>query len=57
MSEKHIKIEIPDQSDVIPPNILKGKKKNVDQLINKLPKCSPDYTPLKIPMRAPIPHE
>lgn len=57
MSANHIEIEIPDQSDVVPSNILKGKKKNVDSLIDKLPKCSPAYKPLKIPKRAPMPHE
>ena len=57
MSANHIEIEIPDQSDVVPSNILKGKKKNVDSLIDKLSNCSPDYKPLKIPKRAPMPHE
>ena len=41
---------------MVPSNILKGKKKNVDSLIDKLPTCSPDYTPLIIPNRPPMPH-
>ena len=56
MESKGIEVEIPDQSDVVPSNILKGKKKNVDSLIDKLPTCSPDYTPLIIPNRPPMPH-
>ena len=54
---RDIEIEIPDQSDVIPSKILKGKQKNVQLLINNLPPCSPKYVPLNVSMRAPSPHE
>ena len=52
-----IEIEIPDQSDVVPPNILKGKTKEVNILINSLPRCSSNYVPLNYSIRAPMPHE
>lgn len=54
---REIEIEIPDQSDVIPPNILKGKKHDVQKLIDDLPPISPNYAPLSIPLRDSIPHQ
>ncbi len=54
---REIEIEIPDQSDVVPRNILKGKKHDVDKLINDLPAISSNYTPIQISHRDPMPHE
>lgn len=54
---RSIEIEIPDQSDVVPPGILKNKKKNVDFLIKELPPCSTRYVPFLVPNRPPMPHE
>jgi hypothetical protein len=54
---REIEIEVPDQSDIIPPNILKGKKHDVDKLINDLPSISPNYVPISIPYRDSEPHQ
>ncbi len=54
---REIEIEIPDQSDVVPPNILKGKKHDVQKLIDDLPPLSSNYTPILISYRDPVPAE
>ncbi len=51
---REIEIEIPDQSDVIPSNILKGNKHDVQKLIDDLPPISSNYTPISMPFQ---PHE
>jgi hypothetical protein len=54
---REIEIEIPDQSDIIPPKLLKGKKQAVEKLIDDLPAPSPNYTPISISYRQSMPHE
>ena len=56
-----IEIEVPDQSDALPPSILKEQaKKNkpsVQSIIDSMPPPSSNYCPISIPFRKPQPDE
>ena len=56
-----IEIEVPDQSDTLPPSVLKEQSKrnkpSMKSIIDSIPPPSSSYSPISIPFRSPQPYE